>query len=1108
MPSPEVSGLDLDQVLQHLPAAVVVVEAPSGRIVHANARARDMTERQLGRPIPPELADDFEIWHPDGRPYAMEDWPLVRSITSGEQVVDEEYFNVLADGSRLVVRCSSSPVYDDERRIVAGVLVMTDITEQKDFEARLTHHARLLENTEDAVIALDPAYIVTSWNHGAERMYGWTADEVLGRDSREIARSELGEEARVESRRQLLETGRTRVEMRVNRKDGTPLDIEAVHVALRAGGGEISGYLGIHRDITERKRAEKALREAHERSETILESITDAFVAVDGDWRYTYINDRALRRMQMRKGEKVTREELLGQSMWEVFPDAVGTVFEDNYRLVMRERRAVEFEAYFPVSDEWLEAHVYPSGTGLAIYYGDVTERKRAHEEMRRSETILESLTDSFFVVDREWRFTYVNRRALVRAQMWHGEELTREDLLGQNYWEVFPDIVGTVFHEEFHRALRDGTTAEFEAYSPPTDSWVEVRAYPSEDGLAVYSRDVSERRRAEEELTSRARQQAAVAELGRLALEYGSLESIMDEAVGLVARTLDVDYAKIAELLPGGRQLVVTAGVGWKPGVVGQETELAGRGSQAGYAVLTGEPVVAEELALDRRFETSIVVQEHEAVSATAVVIQGTDKPFGALAALSTRPRTFSEHDVDFMQAVANVLATAVEHAAAEKRLGDVREAERARIARDLHDEALRELSHALAEAYRPRVASDDSPAGDPLDRLVPVLKRLGQQLRAAIYDLRLGAEDNTAFPDLLEALVGVQRDLVVDGDVHLEMRKGVPPGPLGQRGTEMLRILGEALANARRHSGAANIRVVAWGSPRKLCAEVSDDGSGFDVEGEPSDLSGTGIKGMRERAELLGGDLTIRSEPGVGTRVRIDLRLVQEFDEADETVRVLLVEDHAAVREAIAAAFEREPGFEIAGQASSLAEARRMLEDVDVALVDLGLPDGYGGDLIRELREVNPQAQAVVLTANLDRGEIARAVDSGAAAALNKAIHLDEVVDAVGRLRAGETLLPLDEVVELLRFAGRQRERERDDRDAIARLTPREREVLAGLAEGLDTQGIADRLHIALRTVRNHLASIMTKLGVHSQLQALVFALRYDVVKITEPDTRATSA
>ncbi|MEY2536082.1 MAG: hypothetical protein QOF29_3992, partial [bacterium] len=229
-------------------------------------------------------------------------------------------------------------------------------------------------------------------------------------------------------------------------------------------------------------------------------------------------------------------------------------------------------------------------------------------------------------------------------------------------------------------------------------------------------------------------------------------------------------------------------------------------------------------------------------------------------------------------------------------------------------------------------------------------------------------------------------------------------PGGLAGQARHEVLRIVGVALTNARRHSGARNVRVAVSGSDHHVVVAVSDDGEGFSVATPPRAPSRTGIKGMRERAGLLGGELAIHSEPGAGTTVRVRVALGDDREELPAPhVRVLLVEDHAAVREAIAVAFERETGFEVVGQAGSLTEARTMLSGVDVAVLDLGLPDGDGIDLIPELRERNDDALALVLSASLDPAVMARAMEHGAAAALDKMAQLAEVVETVRGLRAG---------------------------------------------------------------------------------------------------------
>ncbi|MBA2533559.1 MAG: response regulator transcription factor, partial [Rubrobacter sp.] len=212
-------------------------------------------------------------------------------------------------------------------------------------------------------------------------------------------------------------------------------------------------------------------------------------------------------------------------------------------------------------------------------------------------------------------------------------------------------------------------------------------------------------------------------------------------------------------------------------------------------------------------------------------------------------------------------------------------------------------------------------------------------------------------------------------------------------------------------------------------------------------------------------------------------------------------LVEDHASFRQALAFMFEREEEFVVSGQAGSLAEARASLrklpDGVDVAVVDLTLPDGDGYGLIEELSS-RPGVLTLVLSASLEPARFARAVEAGASGVLHKSAAIGEIVDAVRRLRAGEALLSPAEVVEMLRMVSRRRQEEYEARRAIERLTPREKQVLEALGEGLDSKDIAEKLNITVETERTHMVNILGKLDVHSRLQALVFAARHDLVEI----------
>ncbi len=211
---------------------------------------------------------------------------------------------------------------------------------------------------------------------------------------------------------------------------------------------------------------------------------------------------------------------------------------------------------------------------------------------------------------------------------------------------------------------------------------------------------------------------------------------------------------------------------------------------------------------------------------------------------------------------------------------------------------------------------------------------------------------------------------------------------------------------------------------------------------------------------------------------------------------IRVLLVDDHHSFRQPLAFMLGREPDVEVVGQAGSLAEARTLPTSVNLAIVDLNLPDGDGTSLIKDLRLANPTAAILVLTASAGRRVIAHAVAAGAAGVLHKSVDLADIIAAVRRLHAGDLLLAPAEVAELVQEGRSEDAQDRAARAALAQLTPREREVLQALATGMNNDEIGEHLHTGVETVRHHLANVFSKLDVDSRLQALAFAVRFGLV------------
>jgi PAS domain S-box-containing protein len=800
-----------------------------GEIIRINPAA----ERILGyssqeRAMPlVERAALLQLKPADGQSLAsLEEMPAHRALR-GETVRNVPMaMRTLRSEERRWISISAAPVQAPDGSALGSVVSFTDITELRrardELELRvqertaelaqanevLQYQAHLLANVSDAVIATDAQLMITAWNRAAEEMYGWKAEEVLGRRGAEPLQPEYidGDQAGV--LRSLAETGRWRGEVRHQRRDGTPLVCEVTSVALKDEAGQVTGYIGVNRDITQRRQAEEALRQSEAAYRTLAENLPGIVYRVfirenlrmqffnkvaetltgytgeqlspgtvcsidplilpedrprviaevqravaenrpftveyrlrhrDGNTRYMleqgtpirgpdgeplYIDGVIFDITQRRKTEEALRQseerfrqlaEHIREVFWMSDPDItqmhyVSPAYEEiwgrpcqslyaeprsflegihpedreHFLAISQQRMRTGYDVEYRVVRpdgriRWIRDRAFPIRDEAGEVYRvaglaqDITARKRAEESLRQQAQIIDQIHDSVICTDMEGYVTSWNKGA---------ERLTgyaAAEALGQHVSFLYTEEQQEFLQHEVIEPLQIKGVHEIEAWMVKKGGepiYVHLSLSLLRDntgipsGMVGYSMDITRQKQAEKALQVQAHQQAAIAELGQRALTETDLSALMDRTVPLVAQTLEVEYCKILELLPDGDELLLRAGVGWREGLVGQVTLNVNPGSQMSYSLYRSEVVIVEDLRTETRFRRDPLLLDHGAVSGLSVVIHGPEQPFGVLGAYTSHHRTFSQDDVHFLQAVANVLATALERKRTEEAL------------------------------------------------------------------------------------------------------------------------------------------------------------------------------------------------------------------------------------------------------------------------------------------------------------------------------------------------------------------------------------------------------------------------------------------------------
>jgi len=243
---------------------------------------------------------------------------------------------------------------------------------------------------------------------------------------------------------------------------------------------------------------------------------------------------------------------------------------------------------------------------------------------------------------------------------------LCSEEVVGKQVSDVFED---RVILEKFNQMVSTQKPIRFEGYFAQFDKHLEIFSFPTGNNefttvfTDISHRKSSERKKQEieKELTSRLEQQSALSEISQLTLSSRSLNEIMQETMRIVSEALNVDYSKVLRFIPANQELEMEAGVGWNDSNIGPYKVPADLDSQAGYTLMSEKPVVVEDLSLETRFSGPQLLIDHRVTSGVSVIIGQLEDPYGVMGIHTIAHRIFSPYDVEFLQSVANVLASTI---------------------------------------------------------------------------------------------------------------------------------------------------------------------------------------------------------------------------------------------------------------------------------------------------------------------------------------------------------------------------------------------------------------------------------------------------------------
>ncbi|TVR59403.1 MAG: PAS domain S-box protein [Gemmatimonadales bacterium] len=796
--------------------------------------------------------------------------------------------------------------------------------------------------------------------------------------------------------RRYIEGGHpTDEEVQIERGDGERIWVRIMAEPVRAEDGRIVRVQGIVQDIQAHKEAESALRWSDRRFRLLAESMPLIVWSADDEGRVDFNSG------MIEEFTGVSAKELHGEGWFDVVhPD-------DRARAAEVWRRSVEAGEPYSVEfrirrhDGSWQWHLtrgqpvlgedgrpirwYGSSTNIHQQIRDREEAERAREKLT---VTLESITDAFYLLDPDWRFSFLNEEA---EQLL---ERSRDKLLGRPVWNEFPETVGSVLEREYRAAMDTGETAAFTFFYAPLDRWFAVKGYPSVEGLAVYFRDVSKEiqanRRLEEQAELLDRAQDAILVLdreGTIIFWNAGAERIYgwgrDEVLGQSFRSLlHTAFDTVDSALTR-----VTAEGDWTGELEQRRRDsstIAVEGRWSLVRIENGEPhrilAIHTDITERKRLLAQFLrAQRMESIGTLAGGIAHDLNNVLAPILLSIEMLKMESEDPDILETLTTIESSAQRGADMVKQvLGFARGFDRTERVVDIR-RVVSDLERVIRDAFPKSIEIRvEAPDG-----LWPVLAD-PTQLHQVLMNLAVNARD--ALPQ--GGTVRIALDNVVLDEHYATMSGEAEPGP--------------------------HVRISVVDSGVGMSKQVMDQiFDPFFTTKEVGKGTGLGLSTVAAIVKAHGGFINVYSEPGNGTTFRLYFPAREEGDGEEsgsaeiELLRgdgevILVVDDESSVREITKQTLQTFGYRVITARdgADAVAIYAQRGEEIDLVLTDMVMPIMDGPATIRALKRMDADVRIIAASGLGTNGGVARIVDSGIRHFLPKPYTADTLLEVIHRV------------------------------------------------------------------------------------------------------------